>query len=259
MELTSKKFNVPRLRGLPTSRRGAVALAVACALAAGLILLAALNHYRQSVSLANKQETVLVATGAIQKGTSGELLAQEHLYKPTPVLVKNVVPGAITNAASLQNEVAVRQIVPGQQLAAGDFAASGSSVVGQLTRSQRAVSVSLDAQHGLVGELQPGDRVDVYADFAGSGTTSSTGGSGPVVKLLIPDALVLKTPAPSGGVAGGVTGTVVLAVSSQQVGPLAYAAENGKVWLALRPGGAASSPAGLTTFNSVVFGTGGTS
>ena len=35
MELTSKKLNVPRVRGLPSSRRGAVALAVGCAVAAG--------------------------------------------------------------------------------------------------------------------------------------------------------------------------------------------------------------------------------
>lgn len=259
MEFTSKKFNIPRVHGLPSSRRGAVLLAVACALAAGVIVLVALSHYRQSVSLANKQETVLVATGTIQKGTSGNLIAQERLYKPTPVLSKDVVAGAITNAAALQGEVAVQQILPGEQLTAADFNVSTGSLVGQLTRTERAVSVSLDAEHGLVGEVQPGDRVDVYANFGGSGSPSGSAGSEAVVKLLIPNALVLKTPAPSSGVGGGMTGTVVLAVSDNQVGPLAYAAENGKVWLALRPGGAASAAPGLTTFNSVVFGAGGKS
>lgn len=256
MEFTSKKLNIPRVRGLPSSRRGAVVLAAACAVAAGVIVLVALNHYRQSVSLANKPETVLVATGTIEKGTSGDLIAQEQLYKPTPILSKNVAAGALTNAAALQGEVASQQILPGQQLTATDFTVSTGSLVGQLTRTERAVSVALDPEHGLVGELAPGDRVDVYADFGGSGNPTGSGGSGALVKLLIPNALVLKTPSASGGVTGGTTGTVVLAVSDNQVGPLAYAAENGKVWLALRPGAAASASSGLTTFNSVVFGGG---
>lgn len=256
MELTSKKFNVPRVRGLPSSRRGAVALAVGCALAAGIILLIALSQYRQSVSAANRQVSVLVSTGSIQKGTSGDLIAAQRLYKPTPVLAKDLSTGALTNAAALSGEVAVQNILPGQQLTAADFVPSTSGVVGQLTPGQRAVSVALDSEHGLVGEVQPGDHVDVYGAFNGGGGSGAS--SGTVVKLLIPNALVLKTPDSSSGVGGGSTnGTVVLAVNNSQVGTLAYAAEAGKVWLALRPGGASNPSQSLTTYNSVVFGTGG--
>lgn len=256
MELTSKKFNIPRVRGLPASRRGAVILAVTCAVAAGIILLLALSQYKQSVSLANKQETVLVATNTIQRGTSADLVAQQRLYKPTPILVKNLAAGAITNAAALHGQVALQNILPGQQLTASDFGAAGSGLVGQLARTQRAVSVSLDEQHGLVGELQPGDRVDVYGDFSSNGNATS-GSNGSVVKLLIPNALVLKTPTISTGVGGGTeNGTVVLAVNSNQVGALTFTAENGKVWLVLRPGAASTPGQGLTTYNSVVFGGG---
>ena len=255
MELTGKKLNVPRVRGLPSSRRGAVILAVGCALAAGIVLLVALSQYKQSVSTANKPETVLVATGTIQKGTSGSLIAQEQLYKPTPILVKNLAAGALTNAAALRGEVAAQDILPGQQLTASDFTANANGVVGQLAPGQRALSVQLDPEHGLVGELSAGDHVDVYGDFTGAGGSSSSGNSA-VVKLLIPNALVLKTPSATAGVGGGQQGTVVLAVNNSQVGPLAYAAENGKVWLALRPGDATAPSQGLTTFNSVVFGGG---
>src|SRR5205807_2029809 len=142
--------------------RGAVALAVGCALAAGIILLIALSQYRQSVSAANKDVSVLVSTGSIQKGTSGDLIAAQRLYKPTSILAKNLSTGALTNAAALHGEVAVQNILPGQQLTAADFAASTSGVVGQLTPGQRALSVALDSEHGLVGEVQPGDHVDVY-------------------------------------------------------------------------------------------------
>lgn len=260
MELTPKKFNVPRVRGLPASRRGAVALAVGCAFAAAVVLLIALSQYKQSVSAADRQETVLVATGTIQKGTSANVIAEQQLYKPTPVLVKNLAAGAITNAAALQGDVAVQNILPGQQLTAADFVASTAGVVGQLTPGQRALSIAVDAQHGLVGELQPGDHVDVYGAFNAAGTANNPSGSNtPVVRLLIPNALVLKTPTTSSGVTGGGSngGTVVLAVNDNQVGTLAFAGENGHVWLALRPGGAKNPSTGLTTLNSEIFGTGG--
>jgi Flp pilus assembly protein CpaB len=256
VELT-KKFNVPRVRGLPASRRGAVALAVGCALAAAIILLVALSQYKQSVSAANKQVTALVATGTIQKGTAGDLIAQEKLYKPTSILAKNLSTGALTNAAALHGEVAVQSILPGQQLTAADFVPSTGAVVGQLEPGQRAVSVALDPEHGLVGEAQPGDHVDVYGAFTGQSGSGSSGGT--VVKLLIPNALVLKTPSTSSGLGGGSSqnGTVVLAVNNSQVGALDFTAEAGKVWLALRPGGGSNPSQSLTTYNSVVFGTGG--
>jgi pilus assembly protein CpaB len=252
VELTSKKFKVPRVKGLPASRRGAIGLALVCAVAAAVILLVALSQYKKSVSLADKEDTVLVATGTIQKGTSAGVIAQEQLYKPTPILVKNLASGAIVNAAALQGEVAVTDILPGQQLTQADFAPAARGVVGQLTPGQRAVSLALDPEHGLVGEVEPGDHVDVYGDFGGSANSGSNSAS--VVKLLIPNALVLKVPAGSTGLGGGSTGTVVLAVSASQVGTLTYAGENGKVWLALRPGDATGSGQGLTTYNSVVFG-----
>ncbi len=151
--------------------------------------------------------------------------------------------------------MASQNILPGQQLTAADFAASTSGVVGQLAPGQRALSVSLDPEHGLVGEVQSGDHVDVYGAFGG-GTGSSTSG-GTVVKLLIPNALVLKAPTVSSAVGGSQAGTVVLAVNNSQVGTLAFTAEDGKVWLALRPGGASNPSQTLTTYNSVVFGTGG--
>jgi Flp pilus assembly protein CpaB len=233
-----------------------VALAVGCALAAGIILLIALSQYRQSVSAANKDVSVLVSTGSIQKGTSGDLIAAQRLYKPTPILAKNLSTGALTNAAALSGEVAVQNILPGQQLTAADFAVSTSGVVGQLEPGQRALSVALDSEHGLVGEVEPGDHVDLYGAFSGGGGSGTSGGT--VVKLLIPNALVLKVPGSSSGVGGGgQAGTVVLAVNNSQVGTLAFAAEDGKVWLALRPGGASNPSQTLTTYNSVVFGTGG--
>jgi pilus assembly protein CpaB len=251
VELTSKKLKVPRVKGLPASRRGAIALALACAVAATVILLVALSQYKQSVSVANKDETVLVATSTIQKGTSADVIGREQLYRPTPILVKNLAVGAVTNAAALQGQVAVQDILPGQQLTAGDFAPSANSVVGELTPGQRAVGLTVDAQHGLAGVIEPGDHVDVYGSYAPQNGP-------PVVKLLYTNALVIKVPAAASGLGGGNgAGTVVVAVNDKQVGATDFTADNGKVWLALRPGQATTVPQGLTTFDSILVGSGG--
>ncbi len=256
MQFMQNRPTIPRIPGLPATRRGAVILASACALAAALILVVALNQYRKNVATAGRQDSVLVATGDIQKGTSGELIAAQQLYRVAPVLEQHLAPGALVDAASLRGEVAAHDILPGQQLTAADFIPGSSDVVGQLGPDQRAVSVPVDTAHGLIGLIQVGDRVDVYADFntqGGAGSpVASTGSNGaPVVKLLIPNALVLKVPQGSGGLSGSSsTSTVSLALSANQVGPLTFASENGKVWLALRPGNASASSQALTTLGS---------
>ena len=54
-------------------------MAVACAIVAAGILIFAMARYRHSVNAEGKQQTVLVASGVIQKGTSGDAIASEQL------------------------------------------------------------------------------------------------------------------------------------------------------------------------------------
>ena len=269
MSLTKTKTMIPSIRGLPATRRGAIVLALACAVTAALVLVVALGQYRKHLTVTARQDTVLVATATIQKGTSGDAIAAQQLYRATPVTAQSLAAGAITDASRLQGQVTTQDILPGQQLTIGDFAPVQSGVLGQLAANQRAVSVALDPAHGLSGLVEPGDRVDVYGDFnvqnvngtSANGVSAGSGGGAPVVRLLIPDALVVKTSdsGGSGGLGGGGggsgSGTVSLAINATQVGALTFAAENGKLWLALRPGNATTPSQGLTTLSSEVFGT----
>ncbi len=76
-----------------------------------------------------------------------------------------------------------REIFPGQQLTATDFAATDTaSVDSQITGTQRAISISIDGVHGSSSQVMPGDSVDVYLAVAG------------VVKLFEPNVKVLTTP-----------------------------------------------------------------
>lgn len=244
MQLTRKQVARPRLSGLLSTRQGALALALVCALIAGGILVFALGRYQQSVNHVAPQATVLTATGLIPKGASATVIATEHLYRPTPVLATQMAAGAITDASLLQGRVAVTQILPGQQLKTADFAAQGGVAAG-LAPAQRAISVNLDEAHGLTGVVQGGDHVDVYGAF--------TSQNSPFVGLLVRAAVVLKAPGPAAvGATPTSGGSVVLQVSDSAAPKIAYAAENGKVWLVLRASAAVGPPTGLTTLSSIL-------
>ncbi|MDQ6834946.1 MAG: RcpC/CpaB family pilus assembly protein, partial [Actinomycetota bacterium] len=143
-----------------------------------------------------------------------------------------------------------------------------------LTPDQRAISLTITEAPGNNDVLQAGDRVDVYAQL--------TKGKNPVVVLLDPNILVVKPSVPSGGAAtsaktaqGGTSSSaassngassnnastaaaalagssLVLAVSSAQAADLIWTANNGSLYLTLRPNGATTSPRGVTTLDTVV-------
>jgi Flp pilus assembly protein CpaB len=256
MKLSQKRLARPSLGGMLATRQGALLLAFLCAVVAGGLVLIALNQYRQNLVTNNQQATVLVASGQIQKGTSGEAIAAEHLFKVTPVASAQATPGALSDSAFLAGKVAQTDILPGQQLTLADFT-TVSGIGGQLQPGQRAVSVNADETHGDTDVVQTGDRVDIYVQVADNGSQ--------VMTLLIPNALILKaagaaTPgAATGAAAGGAAGapaaggaSIVIAASTAQAPKLAYAMDNGKLWMFLRPANATAPAAGVTTLNSLL-------
>jgi Flp pilus assembly protein CpaB len=224
------------MAGLLSTRRGALTLAVVCALVATGILMFAMSKYRHAVSDGAKQSTVLVASAVSPKGMAGDAIASKRLYRVVPVLATQMAAGAIVNAAALTGEHASSEILPGQQLTSSDFTATattgGGAINTQLTPTERGVAVTLDPAHGT-GVLQAGDHVDVYSGYAG------------VISLLVPDAVVLKAPsAASGGAGASSSGTVLLGVNMALAPRVMWAFDNGKVWLELR--GVVSSDANPT-------------
>ena len=71
MELTGKNYTRNDWRRLLATRKGTVVVAGLCALIAAAILIVALDRYRHNINTSGNQETVLVASGLIQKGTAG--------------------------------------------------------------------------------------------------------------------------------------------------------------------------------------------
>lgn len=237
---------------LLATRKGAIVVGVAAALLAAILLVVYLNRYRNSLD-ANAQPTqVLVATHLIAKGTPFATLAPEKLYELTTIPKSDVKEGAIVDPSTLEGKIAIADIYPGQQFTATDFTATPTSAVNtQITGAQRAIAISLDSTHGLIGQVQAGDHVDVYV-----GINLAVGGvETPVISLLYPNVTVLTTMAGgSGGVGSSNATRYILKLKTDQVPKVQYAADHGTLWLAARPtSGAKPSKPSIVTAQNLLF------
>jgi Flp pilus assembly protein CpaB len=244
MQLGNKAVALPRRRKLLSTRRGTTFVAIGAAVVAALLLAVFLNHYKKTLTNTSLQKAV-VAERLIPKGASADVLARDGTaLKPTQVRHNQLKTGAVADTAQLQGLVATRDIYPGEQITTADFTRSAQPILTQVQGADRAVSVSVDSAHGLIGQAKAGDYVDVMASFTGQ---NSSGVSYGFTRLLIPDVLVLSAPnaAKKTSVVGNSansTQDVVLRINRREITSLAFAADSGKVWLALRPKTGAQDP-----------------
>lgn len=242
---------------LVSTRRGTLLVALLIALVAGASIMLYLNSYRDSLEAQGALVTVLVAKDTIPKGTAGSVVAAKDLYTVTTIRESQLLEGAMSDPATLRDRVATREIFEGAQLTASDFGAGGDSLAAQLTDRQRIVSVPFDSAHGLIDGIEPGNRVDIYAGFnviplGADGRPIDGGQARPVLRLILSDVPVLAIGEKARG-AG--TTNVSLGVDDLDAAQLAFASDNGKLWLALRPSaGAKPSRPGIVTVETMLLG-----
>jgi Flp pilus assembly protein CpaB len=223
-----------------SSRRGSLYVSLVAAVLAGVVILAYLNGYRNDLKAGSTPVTVLVARSTIAKGTAGNVIAGKALFTATTIRESQLREGAYSDPASLTGKVATTQIYKGAQLTATDFSASSSDLSSTLTDHQRIISVPLDAAHGLSGDLQQGNHVDVYAGFnvvkmTPDGVPVGGGQAQSVLRLVAQDVEVVQVGSTTGVASATKTSNVGLKVSDGVASKIAYAVDNGKVWLTLRP------------------------
>jgi Flp pilus assembly protein CpaB len=206
---------------LLTTRRGTVAVGVGAAVLAGIVLLVYLNQYRHHVNAQARPVQVLVAKSLIQKSTPGDVVGSQDLFQVSSIPKSDLKAGAFVDPASLKGRVAAADVYPGQQITASDFTTGTvAPLLSDISGNQRAISIPLDNAHSLSGQLVAGDHVDVYVGV----NAATSGGAKPIVKLVMQNLYVLS--------AGS---NVTFRVTPVQAAQLAYAVENGSIWLALRP------------------------
>jgi pilus assembly protein CpaB len=243
-----------------STRGGTLALAGLTALIAAVAVFAYVKHYRSSVEEGGVPATVLVSSSPIVKGTPGNVVATKHLYQAQTIRESQLREGAISDPSSLQRRVAKTDILPGQQLTVSDFTSAKAGLAAELAGLQRAITISIDSSHGMIGQIDEGDRVDVYAGFTlnpvdDRGVPIGAGQARPVLRLIMQNVPVLKVIKSSrlGGSSGD--SQVTLKTASYQSQKLAFASDNGKVWLVLRPpSGARRSAPKLITVETLLLG-----
>lgn len=244
-----------------STRGGTTAVAVVSALLAAAVLLVFLNQYRESVGGADDLSTVIVAKNLIEKGSPGDVVAEDALFQTTQVRKDDLKDGAISDPSSLKGKIATADIFPGEQLIAKEFANATPSIINRLRGFDRAIAVPLDEAHGMIGNVRSGDHVDV---LAGIGLQQGGGNENrrATLRVIVHDAYVLKAPdKPATGTGAGPSSMkpVVLRVSDRKASEIAFAADIGKVWLVARPKvGARESKMPVTDLQSLALGLGAT-
>ncbi len=218
-----------------STRGGTLVLAGGAALLAAIAVFVYIHNYRDSVKQGGTAATVLVAKSLIPQGTPGDAVATKQLFQAHAIRESQLKNGAISDPASLRGRVAAVDIFPGQQLTAADFGASSGTLASTLSGRERAITIPIDGAHGMIGNLQAGDRVDVYAGFNVAGKA--------VLRLIMQNIAVADLT--TGNQFGGSSATqVVLRTTPVQASNLAFASDNGRLWFVLRPptGGRLSPP-----------------
>jgi pilus assembly protein CpaB len=91
-------------------------------------------------------------------------------FQPIPptALVRREVPQKYAPARALREALEIGNRVPSTELPAGIELQDGMLISPPaLQRGQQEVSIMINADTGVAGKIQPGDRVDVNATFAG--------------------------------------------------------------------------------------------
>ena len=206
------------------TRGGAVLIGGVAAVLAAILLIVYLHSYRSSVDAGARPMQVLVAKSLIPRGTSGSIIAQEHLYQVTNVPKDQLKLLAIADPGALSDRVTLADVYPGQQLTANDFSIEAlNSIPNLITGKARAIAIAVGGVHAVAGQVAAGDHVDVYL-----GVNAQSGGvAGPIIKLLASNVLVLVPPSTDGG--------AVIRATTATAAKFAYASDNGVLWLVLRP------------------------
>jgi Flp pilus assembly protein CpaB len=228
-----KRPKTDSLKQFVSTRRGAFTVAALAATLAGLVLVVFIGRYKQDVNAGLAPAPVLIADRLIPRGTAANEVISEKLFKATAVAEEKIPAGAVTQASEILGKVAVRDVLPGQQITTADFAVAADGIRSRLSKRERAIQIPIDKIHGLLTTLRPGDRVDILAAFKASSATAGTGP--PVLEPLVRDIRIMQNSGDS----------VILETTDQQGAKLAFAADNAQLWFLLRPpvGATDSKPA----------------
>ena len=224
----------------------AVAAVLSAAVGASLLLSYVAGADRRAMA-GMQTVTVLVVAKDIAKGAPADALSAQVTNKVLPVTA--VAPGTVSSLAELRGLVATADLKVGEQVLASRFtdpATLAKADQPQVPNGMHEVTIKLDAQRVVGGEIAPGARVGVFVSvdkqtalvLSSVLVTRVTGGTQPAAA----EGEQAEAAAPSETV------QVTLATTPPNIEKVVFGMENGSVWLSL------VSPGSTTTGTRIVNG-----
>jgi pilus assembly protein CpaB len=231
-----------------------IVAAVVLALFGTLILVGYVQSAKDKATASERLYPVLVVTKTITKGTASSAITDSVKTEQVPAKVK--ASSAVADIGALKGLVAGADLVPGEEVLSSRFITPQAAAQGNAPPDKLRVTISLDPQRVVGGQLHAGDTVAVVMSFQGAnnepdqthlvlhqvlvtdvqgGQSSQTKGSGTATAQTAPNGTILVT----------------LAVDAPSVERVVYAAEFGKVWLAAEPATAPQDGTKIVTRGNV--------
>ena len=214
--------------------------AIVLAAAAGFLVYLYVSNADSRAEANVETVQAFVATGDIPKGMSGEAAMSEGLIDAEDVLRGSVPPSAVTDTSLLDGKIAAstissRQFITEQSFVAPAEGGGGSLAAAIGNSGQVAVTVSVDPERGVAGQIAPGDRVDILvvnegaANYILNDVKVLAVGAQTAAGAINPDSET-STPAE--------TGLITFELSPNDAAQVVAANKSGTLYLTLRPIGA---------------------
>ncbi len=133
------------------------------------------KHTNAPNTVASSVTSVVVAKSNIPAGTTGASMVSNGLVAIEPIPTKSATQTDLGSLDGLTNQVLTQAVKKGQAVSSTQLSPSASSI--SVPTGLDAVTVTLTGTNSLAGYLQPGSRVDVYANVtktsANSGASST--------------------------------------------------------------------------------------
>jgi pilus assembly protein CpaB len=239
------------------SRGLVVAIAVVLAVAAAAAVILYTQGVKEDVATGGELTRVIVATQQIPANQSLDPLVDQGIFTEIQLPKDALVEGAVTDVEQLRGVTTTTPILANEQISTSRLSSAKRPLnLTGVSEGHVGVAIELDAPQGGVGNIQPGDSVQVFATYQGVQVikgdlrkliNSAPGTTTPKVDLpdftltLIPTVRVLRIQNPSVDTETGRSDSsriqVTLDLLPQDAQNLVFAQEKARIWLGLLPPG----------------------
>jgi pilus assembly protein CpaB len=239
------------------SRGLVVAIAIVLAVAAAAAVILYTQGVKEDAIDGGTQTTVIVSTQDIPANQSLDPLVEQGIFAELGVPRDALVAGAVTDVGQLAGVTTTTPILANEQISTSRLSTSDEplNLIG-VSEGHVGVAVELDAPQGGIGNIQPGDQVQVFATYTGVQAIQAKDlkqlinnpgsvASRPNVALpnftltLIPTVRVLRIQNPSVDTETGRSDSsriqVTFDLEPKDAQNLVFAQENARIWLGLLP------------------------